>query len=316
MSTKQRTSIIFLLLTSLIISSCEPGKLVGPTITPIAIIPKYKDPSQPVDARVEDLLSRMSLDEKIGQMTQAEHNSISPEDAAAYYIGSVLSGGDGISNSNTLAEWTDFVKHFQDQALQTPLAIPMIYGVDSVHGFSHVNGATIFPHNIGLGATHNPELVRKIGQATAEEMLAAGIPWTFSPVVAVPQDIRWGRTYEGSSEDTQLVVELSSAYIEGFQSVPDGTSIRAGATTKHYIGDGGTEFGTSTQVIMKPYLLDQGVQKNNILDINEGFKLTGRYLNCRDALTVFENETDPKINDIILMDRLLIRKDWRFSRPE
>ena len=107
--------------------------------------------------------------------------------------------------------------------LTTRLGIPLIFGVNSVHGFAHVNGATIFPHNIGLGATRDPELVRQIGQVTAEEMRAAGIPWNFAPCVAVPQDIRWGRTYEGFSEDTALVTELSSAYIQGFQTIPEGS---------------------------------------------------------------------------------------------
>ncbi len=270
MTTKQRTALIFVLLISMVLSGCGRGQLSGPATAPALASPIgaseaiYKDSSQTVEARVEDLLSRMTLDEKIGQMTQAENNSIKPEDVSKYYIGSVLTGGDGVSQDNTLADWTQVVKGYQDAALQTRLAIPLIYGVDSVHGFAHVNGATVFPHNIGLGATRDAELVRKIGQATAEEMLAAGIPWNFAPVVAVPQDIRWGRTYEGFSEDTELVGRLSSAYIEGFQTIPDGMkaqpgqSLFAGATAKHYLGDGGTTFGTSTQNIMKPYLLDQG----------------------------------------------------------
>ncbi len=246
-----------------------PGRQADPRRYPAALPSGaseaiYKDSSQTVEARVEDLLSRMTLDEKIGQMTQAENNSIKPEDVSKYYIGSVLTGGDGVSQDNTLADWTQVVKGYQDAALQTRLAIPLIYGVDSVHGFAHVNGATVYPHNIGLGATRDAELVRKIGQATAEEMLAAGIPWNFAPTVAVPQDIRWGRTYEGFSEDTGLVAELAAAYVEGFQSIPDGMKVPpgqtlfAGATAKHFLGDGGTTFGTSTQNIIKPYLLDQG----------------------------------------------------------
>jgi beta-glucosidase len=273
MGTKQRTIIILVLLISLAISSCGSEQLIGPASTqPSTSFPApssaiYKDSDQPVEVRIEDLLSRMSLDEKIGQMTQPENNSISPKDTATYYIGSVLSGGGGITYANNISEWTDHVKRFQDQALQTPLAIPLIFGVDSVHGFSHVNGATIFPHNIGLGATRDPELVRQIGQITAEEMLAAGIPWNFAPVIAVPQDIRWGRTYEGFGEDTLLVTELSSAYIDGFQTIPNdskvvsGQTLYAGATAKHFIGDGGTKFGTSSQYNMKPYLIDQGDMK-------------------------------------------------------
>ena len=270
MTSKRQIAIILVFLMSLAVSNCGPGQLPASTVTPTPIpsptqsVSLYTDPDQPVEARVEDLLSRMSLDEKIGQMTQVENNSISPEAVSTYYIGSVLTGGQGISSTNSLVEWTNLVKSYQDKALQTPLGIPIIYGVDSVHGFAHVNGATVFPQNVGLGATRDPDLVQKIGQATAEEMLAAGIPWNFAPVVAVPQDIRWGRTYEGFSEDTQLVLELSSAYIKGFQTIPDGSrltagqSLYAGATAKHYLGDGGTQFGTSTQVVFKPYLIDQG----------------------------------------------------------
>jgi beta-glucosidase len=222
-----------------------------------------------VDVRVEDLLSRMTLEEKIGQMTQVENNSISPyylfppSEVAKYFIGSVLSGGNS-SGWSSLADWAGLAKSYEVEAVKTRLGIPLIFGVDSVHGFGHVNGATIFPQNIGLGATRDPELVRQIGQVTAEEMRAAGIPWNFAPCVAVPQDIRWGRTYEGFSEDTALVTELSSAYIQGFQTVPKGygssddQTLYALATPKHYIGDGGTAWGSIHQYMYHQYMLDQG----------------------------------------------------------
>ncbi|HEX7621738.1 MAG TPA: glycoside hydrolase family 3 N-terminal domain-containing protein, partial [Anaerolineales bacterium] len=229
----------------------------------------YKDPSQPVAVRVEDLLSRMTLEEKIGQMTQVESNSISPyylfppSEIVKYFIGSVLSGGNS-SGYYSLADWNGLAKSFEVEAVKTRLGIPLIFGVDSVHGFGHVNGATIFPQNIGLGATRDPELVRQIGDVTAEEMRAAGIPWNFAPCVAVPQDIRWGRTYEGFSEDTALVTELSAAYIQGFQTVPEGyaasegQSLYALATPKHYIGDGGTAWGSIPQYMYHQYMLDTG----------------------------------------------------------
>src|SRR5215510_979077 len=158
------------------------------------------DSSQPIDARVEDLLKRMSLEEKIGQMTQVEKNSIRPGDITKYFIGSILSGGGGSPKENTAQGWYAMVEGFQNEALATRLGIPILYGVDAVHGHGNMHNATVFPHNIGLGAANDPELVEKIGRATAEEMLASGIPWDFSPVVAVPQDVRWGRTYEGFSE--------------------------------------------------------------------------------------------------------------------
>lgn len=226
----------------------------------------YTDPNQPIDVRVEDLLSRMTLEEKIGQMTQPENNSIIPADVKTYFIGSVLSGGGGISEDNSLQEWADLVRTYQEQALQTRLGIPILFGVDSVHGFSHVNGATIFPHNIGLGATRDPDLVRRIGQATAEEMLAAGVHWNFAPVVAVVQDIRWGRTYEGFGEETGMVTELSQAYIEGFQNLPVGTPgppgqlFWAAASAKHFLGDGGTIWKSSRT---DDYILDQGNVQTN-----------------------------------------------------
>jgi beta-glucosidase len=152
------------------------------------------------------------------------------------------------------------VNGYQEYALRTRLGIPLIYGVDAVHGHNNVKGAVIFPHNIGLGATQDPDLVERIGQATATEMIATGIYWNFAPVVAVPQDIRWGRTYEGYSENTELVSTLASAYVRGQQNVGGSTDLSAAttvlATPKHFVGDGGTAWGSSTT---SDYELDQGV---------------------------------------------------------
>jgi len=265
---KKFLSIFFLL--SLIISACgeaavapvpstgaETNVDLGPVI--------YTDPLQPVEARVEDLLKRMTLDEKIGQMTQVEKNSIKRGDITKYYIGSILSGGGGSPASNTVEAWYKMVEAYQNEALKTRLAIPIIYGVDAVHGHGNLQNATIFPHNIGLGATNDPELVGKIGRATAEEMLATGIPWNFSPVVAVVQDVRWGRTYEGFGEETELVKSLGTAYVKGMQTLEDGDavspsqSIFALATPKHYLGDGATIWGSSrTNNMDMRYMLDQG----------------------------------------------------------
>lgn len=259
----------FLLLVLLLLASCSPNSTLAPTDTPTATpiptstlsSPIYTDPSQPVEARIEDLLARMTIDEKIGQMTQVELGSIKPGDITAFYIGSVLSGGDGNPADNTPQAWQAMVKGFQTEALATPLKIPMIYGIDAVHGNAHLYGATVFPQESGVAATNDPALAEKIGRATAEEMLAAGIPWTFSPIVAVPQDIRWGRTYESYSEDTQLTTEIGKAYIKGLQNIPDGFMASKGqtlytlATAKHYIGDGGTIWGSSRT---GDYKLDQG----------------------------------------------------------
>lgn len=252
---------IFLILASLL-TACGSA---DPAPTPTASIPVYQDTAQPANMRAQDLLSRMTLEEKIGQMTQVENNSLAatPEDVTTMYIGSVLSGGASLP-SNEPKDWRDLVESFQRRALATRLGIPLMYGIDAVHGQGHVYGATIFPHNIGLGAANDPALMEKIGQATAEEMLASDIPWDFAPTIAVPQDTRWGRTYEGYSENTLIVSSLGAAYLKGLQSFPAGYQPSPGqtifvlATPKHFLGDGGTKFGSSVQNIIKPYILDQG----------------------------------------------------------
>jgi beta-glucosidase len=241
-------------------TSTQPG--LGQLVTPI--VEPTIDTVQPIPARVKELLGQMTLDEKIGQMTQVEKNSIQPGDITKYYIGSILSGGGGSPNKNIIEEWIGMVDGFQQEALKTRLGIPLIYGIDAIHGHASLYGATVFPQPVGLGATRDADLIRQIGAATAEEMLATGIPWNFAPVIAVPQDIRWGRTYESYGEDTDLVSELGVAYLQGLQSLPSGYPPAAGqdlyllATPKHFLGDGGTVFGTSTQFIFKLYLLDQG----------------------------------------------------------
>lgn len=154
------------------------------------------------DSQVKELLSKMTLDEKIGQMTQPEQDAVlaNPGDMQKYFIGSVLSGGDSDpKEGNSLQAWTDLYDKVQGEALKTRLAIPILYGIDAVHGHSNVLGAVMFPHNIALGCTRDRELVEKIGRITGEEVRATGIQWTFAPCVTVPQDIRWGRTYEGFS---------------------------------------------------------------------------------------------------------------------
>jgi beta-glucosidase len=204
----------------------------------------------------------MTLDEKIGQMTQVEKNAIDPATAAAFAIGSVLSGGGGAPDSNTPEGWYQMVDGYQKAALGTRLGIPILYGVDAIHGHNNVVAATIFPHNVGLGAANDPDLVERTCAATALEMNATGIRWTFGPVVAVPQDIRWGRTYESYGERTDAVSTLGAACVKGLQGGGLGSGDTAAATAKHFIGDGGTEFGSSTSSGPNgPYLLDQGVDQ-------------------------------------------------------
>lgn len=222
--------------------------------------PLYWDASQPIDARVTDLLGQMTIEEKIGQMTLVEKGSIRPDDIATLAMGALLSGGGGSPQENTPAGWLEMVNGYQEYALQSRLGIPLLYGVDAVHGHNNVVGATIFPHNIGLGATRNPELVWEIGRVTAVETAATGIYWDYAPVLAVPQDIRWGRIYEGYSENTQVVTELGRAYLLGLQSLDGQTTDLSHpetilATPKHWVADGGTAWGSSTT---SNYLIDQG----------------------------------------------------------
>lgn len=229
---------------------------------PTSAIPLYKDASRPVEKRVEDLLTRMTLDEKIGQMIQIEHPYIQPSDVRKYFMGSVLTGGNGLKDNSPEA-WRRLVESYLAEALKTRLGIPLLYGVDATHGHAHIFGATIFPQEVGLGATRDTALVEKIGRATAEEMAATSIRWNFAPYVAVPQDIRWGRTYENFSENTELVTQMGIASLNGMQSF-DGTldlsnPLAVLATPKAFLGDGGTTWGTTTHNIWNHgFGLDQG----------------------------------------------------------
>ena len=197
------------------------------------------------DARARALVRRMTLAEKVGQMTQADQQFLrDPADVERYFLGSILNGGDSDPPAgNTLAAWRDLYEKLQAQAIRTRLRIPLLYGIDAVHGNNNVLGAVIFPHNIGLGATRNPALVRRVAEVTALETRAIGVNWTFAPCICVPRDIRWGRTYEGFSEDPQLVSELGAAAVRGVQ----GSTMRVAASAKHFGGDGGTLAGTGAE---------------------------------------------------------------------
>jgi beta-glucosidase len=219
-------------------------------------IPPYQQADLPVSQRVEDLLARMTLSEKIGQMTLVQKNSIAGVDIARLGIGALLSGGGGSPVENTPESWAAMIRGFQTEARSSRLGIPLLYGVDAVHGHNNVYGAVIFPHNIGLGAADDPDLVEAIGRITALEMVATGALWNYAPAVSVPQDIRWGRTYEGFSEDPERVSRLAARYMRGLQGVDLSLPTAVLATPKHYVGDGGTAWGTS---VTANYSIDQGV---------------------------------------------------------
>ncbi|MEF9913529.1 glycoside hydrolase family 3 N-terminal domain-containing protein [Streptomyces sp. P5-A9] len=222
----------------------------------------YQNAKLPVKKRVADLLARMSPAEKAGQMTQAERNALrSQGDIATYDLGSLLSGGGSVPTPNTPEAWAKMTDAYQLRAQATRFQIPLIYGVDAVHGHNNVIGSTIMPHNIGIGAGRDPKLAEKTGAVTANEVRATGIPWDFAPCVCVTRDERWGRSYEAYGEDPALV-EAMETVITGMQGSPSGKDLARNdkvlASAKHFVGDGGTEFGSSTT---GSYTIDQGVTK-------------------------------------------------------
>lgn len=208
------------------------------------------------DAEIKDLLGKMTLAEKAGQMTQPDYRALKDRnDVGALFLGSVLCGGSSDPEAgNTLKNWTEVYEDIQKRALGTRLGIPLVFGVDAVHGHNNVLGAVVFPHNVGLGCTRDPELVARAAAITARETRATGIQWTFAPCVTVPRDIRWGRTYEGYSEDPGVAAALGRACVLGLQGERIAGPVNVLACAKHFVGDGGTSFRTSTGV----GLLDQG----------------------------------------------------------
>jgi len=196
-----------------------------------------------IDRKVEGLLGQMTLDEKIAQMTQVDMAALKDKSHLAKYgFGSMLSGGGSDPANNLPKTWLDAVHEYQELTLKSRLKIPLIYGVDAVHGHNNIDGAVVFPHNIGLGAAHNPALVRKASEVTAQEIAATGINWAFAPCVAVAQNVRWGRSYESFGTSPELVGQLGAAAVEGLQArLPGGARILA--CTKHFAGDGGTKDG-------------------------------------------------------------------------
>ncbi len=210
-----------------------------------------KDPI--LEAKISDFLKRMSLEEKIGQMIQPEIRHLTPQDVRDYHIGSVLNGGGSVPNGNRYskaADWLAIADAYYEASMDTSdgkLAIPIMWGTDAVHGVGNIVGATLFPHNIALGAARNPELIREIGRITATEIAVTGLDWDFSPTVAVARDDRWGRTYESYSENPDLVREYAGKMVEGLQGdardVDFLSNVRVLSTAKHFIADGGTHNG-------------------------------------------------------------------------
>ncbi|MEP4149420.1 MAG: glycoside hydrolase family 3 protein [Halioglobus sp.] len=197
-----------------------------------------------LEQKVEALLDQMTLAQKIGQMVQTERMAIEPEQVKAFHIGSILSGGGSCPGDNQVNDWVDMNDAYWMASMEADgdhLAIPIIYGVDAIHGHNNVSGATIFPHNIGLGATRDDDLMKRIAQVTAKEILATGVDWTFAPTLAVARNNQWGRTYESYSENPEIVGSYSGAFVDGLQGDLGDDSVVA--CVKHWVGDGGTTEG-------------------------------------------------------------------------
>jgi len=217
------------------------GALVLPLLASCALA---QSGANAIDQQADTLLAQMTLDEKIGQMTQPDVHALKEHaDIQKYFLGSLLNGGGGGPVENTPKNWANVINEYQSWSLKTRLKIPLVYGVDAVHGHNNVDGAVIFPHNIGLGAMHNPALVQQAEHVTAMEVAGTGIRWAFAPCIAVAQNERWGRTYESFGDSPELVSEQAAAAVHGFQgkNLSDPTSVLACA--KHFIGDGGTKDG-------------------------------------------------------------------------
>ncbi|MBO9670853.1 MAG: exo 1,3/1,4-beta-D-glucan glucohydrolase [Sphingobium sp.] len=220
-----------------------------PEIWPAYKYPVAKDAK--AEAMIASLLKRMTLEEKIGQLVQGDISAITPADMQKYHLGSVLAGGSSGpygDDKAPAAKWLALADQFYDASVDKSnggVGIPMLWGIDAVHGHANIVGATIFPHNIGLGAAHDPVLIERVGVATAKEIRVTGQEWTFAPTVTVPQDYRWGRAYEGYSSDPKLVSSYVGAMVRGLQGPPAGkiASDKVLASTKHFLADGGTHNG-------------------------------------------------------------------------
>ncbi|MGB3377546.1 MAG: glycoside hydrolase family 3 N-terminal domain-containing protein [Allopontixanthobacter sediminis] len=232
-------------------ASVAAAGIANPEIWPAY---NYPVPLQADDeARITRLLAAMTLEEKVGQLVQADLCCVTPEDVKTYNLGSILVGGNSGPNGNDLSPAPDWLKAADDFYLASVddsdggVSIPVVWGTDAVHGHANIIGATVFPHNIGLGAMRDPELIERIGHVTAKEIRVTGQEWTFAPTVAVPQDFRWGRAYEGYSSDPDLVASYVGAMVRGLQGPPTNDNLLAGpyviASTKHFLADGGTDKG-------------------------------------------------------------------------
>ncbi|MEM9487821.1 MAG: glycoside hydrolase family 3 N-terminal domain-containing protein [Myxococcota bacterium] len=282
---------------------------------PTAVWPEVQS-AIPIDPEIEtavaELLAQMTLEQKVGQMMQAEIQAITPEQVKEFHIGSVLNGGGSWPDQNKnapVADWVALADSYYNASMDTSggaegeyLAIPLMWGSDAVHGHSNVMGATLFPHNIGLGAAADPDLIEQIGVITAKEVAVTGIDWTFAPTLAVVRDDRWGRTYEGYSEDPELVRAFAGRLVSGLQGAADSSDLfgdeRVVATAKHFVGDGGTALGK-----------DQGdteIAEQELIDIHAQGYVTALAAGAQTVMASFSSWNGDKMhgNGYLLTDIL------------
>src|SRR5687768_3390374 len=260
-----RFTTLVLLAPILLMSGCKDASQEAPaaevkTEDPAAVHPEiWPSPKWPLekDAAIEEkvasLLKKMTVEEKVGQVIQGDIASLTPADMKQYHLGSILNGGGSAPGGDEWAppkKWLELADEFYYASIDTSnggVGIPMIWGTDAMHGHSNIVGAVLFPHNVGLGATNNPKLLGDIARVTAEQVRTTGIDWTFAPTVTVPQDDRWGRAYEGYSEDPRLVASFAGVFVKGLQGEPSSPDFLKGkyviSSTKHYLADGGTDQG-------------------------------------------------------------------------
>ncbi len=263
----------------------------APTYTDWPAITSVIAKDSAIEARIAQIVAGMTLQQKVGQMTQPEIKSITPDQVRQYFIGSVLNGGGSWPNGNkhsSSADWVALADQYYNASMSTTMAtrIPVIWGTDAIHGDSNVYQATLFPHNIGLGAAHDPALVQQIGAAVGQQVRSTGINWVFAPTLAVVRDDRWGRTYESFSEDPSIVRAYAGSYITGLQGT-FATDANVVATTKHFIGDGGTDQGT-----------DQGVNMSSNADMinihGQGY-YTGLAAGAQTVMASFNSWSNPAL---------------------
>ncbi len=262
---KRAVSLILIIIVSIVAGSCSnvvktdntaPG--IKSTISGKETATIY-DGKKSIDENITKFLQEMTLEEKVGQMLQVEQREISVKDTKKYFIGSIFAAGGSAPEENTMEKWAEMTQQFKAAALETRLGIPLLFAVDAVHGNNNMKDTIIFPHNIGLGASGDSELIMDIAGMVATELNAAGVDWNFSPCIAVSNDIRWGRTYECFSENPDLVSIMSIPYITTLQT--NGII----ACAKHYVADGAVKFGTGDS----GYLMDQGNVEINQRDLND-----------------------------------------------